>query len=43
MASNAEKDERKILDCTHAIAFLGTPHRGSDLADWLPFRIFLTQ
>src|SRR5436190_19970379 len=24
----------RILDCTRAIAFLGTPHRGSDLASW---------
>ena len=34
MANNAEEHERKILNCTQAIAFLGTPHRGSDLADW---------
>lgn len=34
MAHNAELHQRKILDCTRAIAFLGTPHRGSHLASW---------
>ena len=34
VANNAEQHERRILECTKAIAFLGTPHRGSDLASW---------
>ncbi len=34
MANNAEQHERRVLECTKAIAFLGTPHRGSDLASW---------
>jgi hypothetical protein len=34
IANNAEQNQRQILDCTQAIAFLGTPHRGSDLASW---------
>ena len=28
------KHEKQILDYTRAVAFLGTPHRGSDLASW---------
>jgi hypothetical protein len=34
IANNAEQNQSQILDCTWAIAFLGTPHRGSDLASW---------
>ncbi|KAI9676686.1 MAG: hypothetical protein M1829_003005 [Trizodia sp. TS-e1964] len=34
VSNNAEANQRQILDCTHAIAFLGTPHRGSALASW---------
>ncbi|KAL9041630.1 MAG: hypothetical protein Q9214_004041, partial [Letrouitia sp. 1 TL-2023] len=34
VANNAERHERRVLECTKAIAFLGTPHRGSDLASW---------
>jgi protein SERAC1 len=34
IANNAEQNQSRILDCTRAIAFLGTPHRGSDLANW---------
>lgn len=34
IADHAEKHEKQILDDTRAIAFLGTPHRGSDLASW---------
>jgi hypothetical protein len=34
VSNNSEKHLRKILDCTRAIAFLGTPHRGSELAGW---------
>ncbi|KAL6716102.1 hypothetical protein ACLMJK_005668 [Lecanora helva] len=32
LANNAEQYEKRILECTQAIAFLGTPHRGSDAA-----------
>ena len=34
IADHAEPHEKQILEYTRAIAFLGTPHRGSDLADW---------
>jgi protein SERAC1 len=34
IANNAEQNQSRILDCTQVIAFLGTPHRGSDLASW---------
>ena len=34
VANSAEQHERRVLECTKAIAFLGTPHRGSDLASW---------
>ncbi|MCJ1277339.1 hypothetical protein MMC21_005151 [Puttea exsequens] len=33
-SNNAEQHERRVLECTQAIAFLGTPHRGSELASW---------
>jgi len=32
--NSAEKQNQKILDCTSAIAFLGTPHSGSNLESW---------
>ncbi|KAI9867453.1 MAG: hypothetical protein M1813_009011 [Trichoglossum hirsutum] len=32
--NSAEQHMQKILDCTRAIAFLGTPHCGSDLETW---------
>ncbi len=32
--NSAELHIRQILECTTAIAFLGTPHCGSDLARW---------
>ena len=32
VSNTAESHQNKILQCTRAIAFLGTPHRGSDLA-----------
>jgi hypothetical protein len=31
---DAEEHIRQIGDCTVAIAFIGTPHHGSDLAAW---------
>jgi len=34
IADHAEQHEKQILEYTRAIAFLGTPHRGSDLASW---------
>ena len=34
VADNAEQYEKRILEYTEAIAFLGTPHRGSELASW---------
>lgn len=34
MAVNAEEHQRCILEQTKAIAFLGTPHRGSDMANF---------
>jgi protein SERAC1 len=33
----AEDHQKKILQCTRAIAFLGTPHRGSGLASLAVF------
>ena len=33
MAVNAEEHQKCILEQTKAIAFLGTPHRGSDMAN----------
>jgi hypothetical protein len=35
ISNNAENHLRKVLNCTRAIAFLGTPHCGSKLADWV--------
>ena len=32
LSNIAQDHQKKILQCTRAIAFLGTPHRGSDLA-----------
>ncbi|KAJ4245979.1 hypothetical protein NW762_013723 [Fusarium torreyae] len=32
--NNPEPHLRNIFDCTKGIAFMGTPHRGSWLADW---------
>jgi hypothetical protein len=32
--NSAEPHMMKILECTRAIAFLGTPHCGSNLASW---------
>lgn len=29
-----QPDEKSVADCTRRIAFLGTPHRGSDKAHW---------
>ncbi|KAI9772504.1 MAG: hypothetical protein M1840_000709 [Geoglossum simile] len=34
IAANSEQHQKHILDYTRAIAFLGTPHRGSELANW---------
>ncbi|MCJ1436743.1 hypothetical protein MMC27_006125, partial [Xylographa pallens] len=34
IADHAEQHEKQILEYTRAIAFLGTPYRGSDLASW---------
>ena len=34
VANNAEQHEKRVLEYTRAIAFLGTPHRGSELASW---------
>lgn len=34
VADHAEQYEKHVLECTEAIAFLGTPHRGSELASW---------
>jgi protein SERAC1 len=34
IANTADEGHKNILECTRAIAFLGTPHRGSDLASW---------
>ena len=34
VANNAEQHEKRVLEYTKAIAFLGTPHRGSELASW---------
>lgn len=34
MAVNAEEHQKRILEQTKAIAFLGTPHRGSDMANF---------
>lgn len=31
---NAEEHLRKIAECTCGVLFLGTPHHGSDLAEW---------
>ena len=38
-SSSAEKHIQQIGLCTAAIAFLGTPHHGSDLAAWGQFGI----
>jgi hypothetical protein len=35
--SSPEKHVRQIGECTLAIAFLGTPHHGSDLAAWAKY------
>lgn len=35
--SSAERHIRQIGDCTIAIAFLGTPNFGADLASWAKF------
>ncbi|KAI0441064.1 Alpha/Beta hydrolase protein [Xylaria telfairii] len=32
--NNPEPHLRKIFDCTTGVAFMGTPHRGSWIADW---------
>lgn len=32
--NSAEAHLRQIIECTTGIAFLGTPHCGSDLANW---------
>ena len=32
--NSADLHQKKILECTWGIAFLGTPHLGSDLAAW---------
>ena len=34
VANNAEQHEKRVLEYTRAIAFLGTPHRGFELASW---------
>lgn len=34
VAIEDNQDVRDILECTVGVAFLGTPHRGSDKADW---------
>ena len=33
--SSVERHLRQIIDCTKAIAFLGTPHSGAGLAAWV--------
>jgi hypothetical protein len=35
--SSPEKHIRQVGECTSAIAFLGTPHHGSDLAAWAKY------
>lgn len=33
-ASKLDAYKRTVADCTHGIAFLGTPHQGSDKTKW---------